>query len=341
MAIIAKAGELYLFETDENKGLGYVLNVVTGSQTEEKKILSLISLSDSWEDVDNQEALEKDIYGFIDETLKKAGVVIGGKQPWGAKQIGKMIELRLYRGLKKSVELLLNSLTGKELKVDVINGVNDVIKGWVATNWVAIESAFEELFKKGFAAGAIDQGFQIEDKHAMGLLKNGKYRIGSRIKLFADDAVKQFADIIEHSYTPEGTFSLDSLTQKMGEAVQAQRYELERIARTETSQVSNTGRLWAWDNDPDKYSYQYVWNSTPDKRRRKMKEIRSSGNPYSLDEIKFLWLHNEQQLPSGKWENGNINCRCSLSRTPVSTELTGNRFDLQSNKFRQTLEMSF
>ena len=345
MEIIAQSHELQLIETDTDKGIGYVLNTDTGEKTQKKAIISLLSMANDWIPYENiNSTLKKqdnNIYDWIDNTLEKSGVSIGGKQPWGAKQIGKMIEQRLYRGLYKTVDDFLAKLVGNERKVDVINSVNDLVKNWVLVNTVAIEGAFEALFKKGFMAGAVSEGMAVEDKNAMEILKAGRYRIGSRIKLFADDVIKEFAAIIEKSYTVEGIFDLNTLVKEMHQVIPAQRYELERIARTETSQVSNIGRIWAWSQDDNRYFYKYNWQSTPDNRRREIKKMRSEGNPFSYDEIKFLWLNNEQRLPNGKWQNGSINCRCSVSRSPNDEELKGDRFQDKKLDFRKTVEIDF
>ncbi|MBI2020148.1 hypothetical protein HYS94_01890 [Candidatus Daviesbacteria bacterium] len=283
----------------------------------------------------------EEMYKWIDDNLIKSGLVIGGKQPQGAKTIGRQIEQRLYSTLQVAIDKYLSSLTGTEPKTEVIEGLIEVLKKWKEVNGPVADEAFEKLFKAGFQAGTMSAGrMGTYDKLAMDIIKNGKYRIGERIVLFADDVVKDFAKIITKAYTPEGIFSLQSLVKEMNEAVPSKRSDLERISRTETSNISNLGRIFGWGDDKYKYFYNYIWNSSPDTRRREMKKMRSEWSPLTFDEALYLWTHNKQQLSNGKWQNGNINCRCSLSRTPREDEYKGNRFEGQPI-FEKTLDFSF
>ena len=43
---------LVLYETNTSDGLGIVINLETGETTEEKPIISLLSMSNDWEDYD-------------------------------------------------------------------------------------------------------------------------------------------------------------------------------------------------------------------------------------------------------------------------------------------------
>ena len=258
----------------------------------------------------------KEIYQWIENQLEKANFRIEGNLPYGVKAIGKGIELLLYSSLRDAIYKHLDSLSGSEEESEVISGVSDVMSVWATKNIGPAERAFELLFNRGFQAGMASTGkMGTFDEAALNVIKEGKYRIGERIKLFGDDAVEKFAKVIHDSFTPEGIFSLENLVKEMNEAVPARRSALERIARTETSNVSQLGRIAGWAQDPDKYYWNYMWNSAPDSRRREMKRLRSADNPYTFPEIVFLWTHNEQLLPNGKWQMGTINCRCSISRS--------------------------
>lgn len=285
------------------------------------------------------------LYEWIDEQLGKSGMELGGAQAHGAKTVGRGIELHLYASLNEVISAYLSSLVGTETVLEVNEGLAQALKEWAKVNEMAADLAFQRLFKLGVNAGAVSEfkGGKLgsNDQNTFDVLTEGKYRIGERIKMFADDAVKEFAKVIKDAYTPEGEFSVDAMTKKMREAVPAQRYALERIARTETSNATALGRLFAWENDTDRDYYDYRWNATPDNRTREMKRIRAAGNPYSFSELKFLWFHNHQQLPNGKWQLGAANCRCSSSRTPRDTPLVGNRFEGQEHRFRRTVDISF
>lgn len=293
---------------------------------------------------DHPEITSEDYYDWIDSALFKAGVPIGGNPPKGTKQIGKNIEMRLYHSLQEAVGEYLGSLKGTETKAEVLAGVREILGTWLKENLPIAEKAFEELFRRGFSAGAIASGLPgkmgISDVNAMEVLKDGKYHIGERISLFADEAVKEFQGVIGKAYTPEGKFDLPTMVREMHEAVPAQRYKLERIARTETAQVSNIGRLWGWEQDPDKFFYDYHWSSVPDKRRKTISKLRSEGGPYSWPEIKFLWLHQEELL-DGKWQADQYNQRCTITRSPRNDESKRNRFAGREDQFRNTAEVTF
>ena len=296
---------------------------------------------------DMPDPYSEEFYSYIDDTLQKAGLIIQGQQPRGAKSIGKSIEARLYRDLQEAVEDFLNSLTGNETREEVLAGIRVIIEKWEQTSLPAAESAFEALFKRGFTAGAVSAGvlerMGAGDINAMNVLKQGKYRIGERIKLFADEEIKEFQKIVWNSFTPEGVFSLEHLVKEMHDKVPAERFKLERIARTEVASVSSTGRLWAWMQNPEEREYYfYHWNSVPDNRQKAISKLRSSYGNMSFEEIKFLWFHQSQYIPDLKrWENDVFNQRCSISRTPSDEKVTGNRFEGQEYLFRKTMDITF
>ncbi len=55
MRVLAQTADFKLVETNPEKGLGYVINLVNGARTDEKAIVSLIGMADDWEDVDADE----------------------------------------------------------------------------------------------------------------------------------------------------------------------------------------------------------------------------------------------------------------------------------------------
>ena len=279
------------------------------------------------------------VYDWIENQLEKAGVNIEGNFPWGAKAVGKGIEMQLYRSLSNAVFDYVESLSENAMEGEVIEGVRKAVEAWSVVNFPIANQAFEQLFRKGFRAGVVSTGkMGTFDEQALEVVKQGRYQIGERIKLFGDEAISKFADIVSDSYTADGVFSLESLIMKMNKAVPSQRFALERIARTETSNVSMLGRISGWDQDEDKYTYDYLWSHANDNRVREMKKIRRSWNPLTFDEVVFLWTHNKQLLPSGNWEMGIINCRCSITRTPRDDENRGFRFKGREQMFEKTVD---
>jgi tRNA nucleotidyltransferase (CCA-adding enzyme) len=277
-----------------------------------------------------------EVYDWIDNQLAKQGKS-SEVLPFGAKTIGRGLELRLYGTLQEMVDDFLEGLTGTEPEQQVIDGVQELVDRWADVNIAPAEKAFEALFRSGFTAGF---GGKIGsfDQAALDIIGGGKFRIGDRIVMFQGNAVDQFAEVIARAYTPDGVFDRGVMVEEMGKKVRAQRYPLERIARTETVNISMIGRLAQWAEDEDKYFWNYHWHSLPDSRRREMKRIRSQGDPYSFDEILFLWTHNKQRLPNGKWQMGIINCRCSISRSSKNEEFRTNRFAGKEGAFERTVD---
>lgn len=278
-------------------------------------------------------ATEKEANGWI----QKQGLSFEGDLPWGTVATGRGIELQLYGSLQDLTDDYLNSLTGAEAQAQVINDIRILVNRWSELNQEAADKAFDKLFKAGFRAGS-EGKIGTYDERALQVVKDGTYRIGNRIKLFGDQTVEKFAKTIGGVYEPDGTFSVEHMIKEMNKEIPAQRYALERIARTETGNVTSIGRIHGWSQDDDKYFYNYRWNSLPDSKRREMKKIRSNGNPYSYKEIAFLWMHNAQNVPGIGMQMGVINCRCTISRSPRDDEFRSNRFEGREHEFQKTAD---
>jgi hypothetical protein len=224
----------------------------------------------------------------------------------------------------------LDKVQPKTPQHEIIHGLGDVIEKWARDMSLTMSEAFDKLYKAGFFAGVISTGvvpaMSLADELALRLLKTDPNRLGGKIKLFSQDVTSRFNKIISQAYTPEGKFSLHGMMKEMREVVPAQRFQIERIIRTEVASVSNIGRLLGWSEDPNRYFYDYLWNSTYDNRMKMISLIRANGNPYTFDEIKHLW-ENQAQTVQGKIMNDVYNQRCSLSRTPIDFERKGNRFN--------------
>lgn len=271
-----------------------------------------------------------EIYDWVDLTLMKAGFKIPGDHPKKARILGKQIESSLYKSLMDKVTICLNTISATDTQTEVLNKVLDTITKWQIATIGTMTSSFEELLHRGIIAGQIDSGvkvaFDLVDENAIEILRQDPKRIGSRIKIFSNDIIEKFRDIIANSYGPEGEFSLSPMVKKMSEVVDTQRYKLERIVRTETSSVSNLGRLWAWNQDPDKYFYEYHWNAMPDNRVKYISLWRMKNGPYTFDEIAFLWENQEQDFTDLGIINDVFNQRCAVSRFPRNEAFKGNKF---------------
>lgn len=286
--------------------------------------------SENLEKAEMPDAYSADVYDWVDNTLAKAGMTIGGDQPRGAKSVGRQLEADLYRGLNDRMDAYLTALSVDKPQHEIVNEVDDLVRQWQQQVSADLDKAFEELYQRGFMAGVLDTGVRpaekTADRNALAFIRANPNRIGSRIKIFASGLVEKFRPIIAGAYTAEGTYSLRALYDQMKEVVPAERYKLERIVRTETASVSNNGRISAWEQDPYKYFWDYHWNASPDNRVKLISMWRMNHGPYTLDEIKFLWEHQGQVIAGKQWWDM-YNQRCAVSRSPRDDEWKGNRFE--------------
>ena len=208
-----------------------------------------------------------DVYNWIDlqveKAIKRGFLKIPGKHPPKAKKLGVKVEGELYGGLKQAVNKYLDNLNPGMTQTEVLAGIEDVVQQWVNTQVAQNEKIFEQLYNVGFMAGTAAAGvkptLRIADKLAIEWLKRNPDRLGANIRIFGAETVDKFRSIIAESFSPEGSFSVPELFDKMGEVVDAERYKLERIVRTEVAGVSGIGRLLGWAKDPDRYMYEYLW----------------------------------------------------------------------------------
>jgi hypothetical protein len=317
-------------------------DIVLQKPAEAKK--SLDDLMPDWYKEEGYDWIDEQLSLLDEDELQKAGVAIGGKQPRGAKIVGKKVEQGLYGTLQRKVDAYLKTLTGNESQQEVIDGVRQVIKQWHTGNLPLIQSSFQALFARGLAAGVVSGGGALDagDKFVLELLNNSQFRIGDRIQLFAQEVADRYAKVVGDAFGPNQEFNLPKLVRDMNQSVPAERYKLERIARTEVGQTSGLGRFWGWNQEPDTlHTYEYFWNHAgPDGRTRPIKFEFAQWNPMGYDDAWFLWTHNHK-LYKGKWIMGAINCRCTISRSPVSEEYHTNHRVGKENLFKRTMDIKF
>ena len=349
---------------------------VEDEELEEKEFFGLVEEEDEEEELENADDTEGDffvdtilkavwrdedgypdpasaeLFGWIDDQLevaKQRDSTLESAFPFQAGAIGRGIELQLTGTFQQAINSYLRTLTGTETEQEIIDGITEVVDQWVAQNLQPVDQVFDNLFRSGFMAGQISVGGALGewDESRLEMISAGRYRIGNRIQLFGDNTVKQFSKIVNEAFQPGARFELATFVEAMAEVVPAGRYQLERIGRTEVSQVSQLGRLARFAEDPDRYFFDYFWRSTPDARRRAMKAERTAGSPYSYDEVVFLWTHNWQKVQSARtrgnpegWQMGAINCRCTVTRRPriVNDENRGNRFIGRESDFRKSVD---
>jgi len=286
----------------------------------------------------------------------------------------------ISKGTRKNMDHIrgktLEELYGKDKadRIKASSGKNQPTKGKTYEEFYGIEKALEIKNKMKVAErprdsngkfisknhkiisvkfyGIVNKVYDIQTETNNFALTNGIFvhnsfikanpmRIGSRIVTFSQDLVEKFRPIIANSFTAEGIFNVDYLTNELNKVVPAKRYLLERIVRTEVAAISQVGRLIGWNSDNYKHFYNYRWNSTRDNRTKPISLRRAAGNPYAWCEICWLWERQEELRPNGRREVDWPNQRCSLSRTPSDTEVRGFRFRGQEINYPITTPLGF
>lgn len=124
------------------------------------------------------------------------------------------------------------------------------------------------------------------------------------IKDFSSAQVIGFRDVFKQAY--EDGLDLRSMVKEMQNYSDAQNYQLERIARTETNRFSNQGRFSGYKDLEEKRGeeYEYEWVGPQDERTTEICTDIKADNPYPLDEL--------MQVTDGG--EPHINCRHSIVR---------------------------
>jgi hypothetical protein len=171
-----------------------------------------------------------------------------------------------------------------------------------------------------------DQGDQL----VVDWLKSSPQGFIPALKTFADDERRFFEEVVGDAYRGvdvEGRirpFDLDSMVERVRERTDSADYKIERVVRTETAKATSLGRIASWENDPDRYLYDYHWVATHDSRTKDVSLLFERTGPYEFDEIKRRWVedHNKpwpvvnRHTGRSEYQVSAFNCRCTAARTP-------------------------
>ena len=158
------------------------------------------------------------------------------------------------------------------------------------------------------------------DENALSLLSEQPHSVFNSIKTFGEDNVSQFRDIITNAYSTPGEFDLDKMVKNMEEATGGSISKLERIARSETTKITNMGRSEQWKQYADPEKREYYWSIARDNRVSALCRAIANGgiaelwgnkkvfrgNPYTLSELEHFTAGG---LP-------HPNCRSTMIRKP-------------------------
>lgn len=279
------------------------------------------------------------VYDLIDNTFISKSSIIEGAQPSGAKTLGTQIERELYYSLRNSIDDWFSKINSD---TDVNKAIIDLRKQMI--NWTqdaqwAQMNNMKDLFFKGLEVGENLAGVET-DFTAWSDVNNQIFKqsgISNAIEKLSNDVFNNSSDILKQHYNKDKGIPLYRTKRHLDSYLKKSRARTELMLKTETAKFANMGLLKAYEIDPSKYKYNYYWVVKSDDRTKKISEIRKSGNPYSYDEINFLWKHQEQMI-NGKWQADQFNQRCSIARgEELDSEFNTNRFLGKEYLFRETM----
>ncbi len=153
--------------------------------------------------------------------------------------------------------------------------------------------------------------FSQVDLNAIEVLAARPDAFFAAIRTFPQEAVASLKEIVAARYAQPGGLDLRAMVTEMNAAVGGGTYQLERIARTETTRIANAGREMAWRKRPefDASERTYEWVVADDERLEDECRSIAARNPWTLDELRAA------TSKFGEWLV-HPNCRCTAVRNP-------------------------
>jgi len=161
----------------------------------------------------------------------------------------------------------------------------------------------EELYR-----AAVDEeegSFSQPDEDALALLEDLPSGFPNTFVGFSADESEKVYLVLKESYA-EG-IGLKAIRERMKEYLDAQDYQLDRIARSETTRITNTGRAMQWRKRGLERGKQFKWIIAQDSRTDDICRQIAANNPYTLEELRE---ETNDFLPHPQ-------CRCSAVRDPT------------------------
>ena len=151
-------------------------------------------------------------------------------------------------------------------------------------------TAVERAYIKGLEQAARDMRIELSmdssDQDAIDYLMNQWHGVSTTLPEFTAGQREAFDQVIEQAYTEPGKFALQDMVKQMKDVADTEKFKLERIARTETTIISNNGRVNGYLKDPDNTKAKYVWSVAPDACEA-CKAIAAMG-PMPIEELRTL-----------------------------------------------------
>jgi hypothetical protein len=259
----------------------------------------------------------------------------------GVQEIAQSLEAVLgasYEGLLSEIAEGWRKLGPELTPITAREVVSEKLLMWPELTAGAYADLIDNIFYAGFMVGVVDTGVRIAPDHgdamALDWIKGNPDGFVPALRRFADDERKFFEEVLRDAYAGvdrEGKirpFSFRSMIDRVQARTGAARSAVELVVRTETAKVTSLGRIAAWDNDADKYLYDYHWVATHDDRTKDVSLLFERDGPYEFDGIKKRWTddHNKpwpvvnRRTNRLEYQTSAYNCRCTAARTPKSPE---------------------
>jgi len=265
----------------------------------------------------------EDIYDLLDKDyFVKMGVKYDPNQalPLGARTIGRDIEKNLYHNLRNSVDNWYMQLTDKSALDQARVDLKASLLKWQADSNASMSNDLQKLFEKGIAAGVRQSGVNVDQKAIENInTQINQPRIGliPALEHFQNQLHGKLSRALVKNYDFEtNTLDIKKADEEITQIMIDQRYRTQLMVKSEVAAISNYGMLKAWDYDGEKDNYRYYWKAIVDNRIKPISLVRKQGNPYSYNEITFLWK-NQEQVINGKWMNDKFFQRAVDGETKV------------------------
>ncbi len=253
---------------------------------------------------------------------------------FGAKDLAEKIELDLYSSLRKAVNSWYTKMDRTTDLDDALVSLKKSLLKWNKDVSTTTLKSLQDLSNLGVKAGVRKTKIPLPRKfyESIEVISNNDKGIRPSVQKLTDDIYNKVSGNIKNH-------NMGSYRQKraIDSCLRDLRPRTRLMIRTETAKLGNLGMLMAFNEDPEKYYYNYCWNNPLDKTTKDVSRIRTQESPYSIDEIIWLWK-NQEQLINGKWQADQYNQRCSISRREkLDKEFKSNRFIGQESNYKETL----
>ena len=232
--------------------------------------------------------------------------------PYGAKKYGPVLDQQIKNSLNFAVQKGVAKWKDGMTQNEMATLFNTQIEKWLDEILARLKPIAWNIMMTGLVAEAVDeQHYSNAHKLAMTYLEDNPYSILNSVKSLGEVQKQEATGVLEKVFKGELPWDINKIRAELMSRADVTASHAELIARTELTKISNLGRILAWEQDPLRDDYNYFWNAVHDEREKSVSKEFEAGNPYTLDQIKALWLN---PISPTTGENDSFNQRCNLSR---------------------------